>query len=56
MLGLGFGEFEEEDAGGEVVDIGETVVGECCGELMSYDLRGCQWGETRGVSGAGRYL
>lgn len=47
MFGLWLGEFEEEDAGGEVVDVGETVVCECCGELVSYDL----WGVSVGGGG-----
>lgn len=40
VFGFWFGEFEEEDAGGEVVDVGETVVCECRGELVGYDLGG----------------
>jgi hypothetical protein len=35
---LGFGEFEEEDAGGEVVDIGEAEGDEGCGEFVGDDL------------------
>lgn len=36
---LGFGELEEEDAGGEVVDIGEAEGDELGGELVGDDLR-----------------
>lgn len=47
MFGGGFGEFEEENAGGEVVDVGETVVCYCGGELVGYDLPGCVSREKR---------
>jgi hypothetical protein len=38
LAALGFGEFEEEDAGGEVVDVGEAEGNEGGGELVGDDL------------------
>lgn len=47
MLGFGLGEFKKENARGEVVDVGETVVGDCCGQLVGDDLwGGRQWGSV----------
>jgi len=43
---LWFGEFQEEDSRGEVVDVGETERDELCRELVSDDLARvstCEW-------------
>lgn len=55
LAALGFGEFEEEDAGGEVVDVGEAEGDEGGGELVGDDLDGrvlgCGMGWTWGIGG-----
>ena len=48
---LGFGEFEEENARGEVVDVGEAEGDELGGELVGDDLE--SWMLVRGGGGGG---
>lgn len=40
VLAVGLGELEEEDAGGKVVDVGDSVADEGAGELVRDDLAG----------------
>ena len=38
LPGIGLGELEKEDAGGEVVDVGKTECAKGVGQLVGYDF------------------